>query len=721
MMRISALITVGLMAAATVGQSENLTLEQLLDQDDTPRLETYKTVDGKELRLHVYTPEGHKQTDKRPAILVIHGGGWGNPGPFHVAHLCRYLAGRGMVAVNVEYRLVGKDTDVRIADCMADCADALAYVRKQAGTLGIDPSRIAVAGDSAGGHLAAALALAMGTKAPANAAILYNPVLDLADTAWMAQHQGVAALPDSPPDETWQDRAKRVSPTAFVGPDLPPMLLIHGVKDACVPIKQADAFARQVQKFKNPIQYERMPDWNHAFIVPNYGTEPQIVKTLQLTDTFLTSLGYLAGEPTIQPRWQPTAYYPLFDAQKQEGPHLKVRSFDFHDYPFLDGQWQGILTDSDNNTWFAISSHSGIHHGQVFRYSAEHDRVDHIADLGQVVGEKMLDLADGVPEGKIHSNMYEDGDLIYCATTDAHRLHDEFYTGGYWLTINRKTGKITPLARSITEDGLLCAGYDHKNKLMYGHTNVKGLLTCFDPATGKEEILGFPWEGSKRPWPRGLVLMFAPNGKIYGGRPPRCSFWEYDPTTKTFRTFRPDMPVPDEIKQEPENTEKLEQWEQSAMHMATWNEQDGCFYFVRSFDEMLMRFYPPATGRKARVEALRTLRPTGLERLWGNRPAACTLVMHDRTVYYTPGTGWGGIAHLVGYNVDTGTYTDHGQIVASGNRQVAEVHSMSVGKDGTLYMVAFVYSVEAVDPVREYGQRGKYPFHPRLLIVNPED
>ncbi|MCZ7644595.1 MAG: hypothetical protein M5U26_04805 [Planctomycetota bacterium] len=463
-----------------------------------------------------------------------------------------------------------------------------------------------------------------------------------------------------------------------------------------------------------------MKGWNHAFVVPGYGSDAQVVETLRLTDAFLGGLGYLEGKPTLAERWAPPEYHDLFSAAELAKPNVKARSFTFEDFPYLDGQWQGIFTDSDGDTWFSISSHSGLHHAQVFRYRPSLDRVEHVADLGQVVGEKLAERSDSVPEGKIHSEMFQDGERILCATTDAHRLHEEVYTGGYWLSIERKTGKIENLGRTAAADGLLCAGYDHAQKLLYGHTNVKGLLTRFDPATRQEKVLGFPWEGSNRPWPRGLCLMFTGDGRVYGGRPPRNSFWEYDPATQAFRTFRPEQPDPEEIHEGCE-AKLREQWEGSSLHLARWDEADRCFYFVRSFDEMLCRFFPPEqAGGAGRVEALRRLRPPGLEMRYGNRAASCTLTIHRRTVYYTPNTGWGGVTGLVSYNLDTKAWTDHGPLRVEGRRRVCEVHSLSAGADGRLFMVAFVYSKPGIEPVRPYAMRDKYPFHPRFVIVDPK-
>lgn len=290
---------------------------------------------------------------------------------------------------------------------------------------------------------------------------------------------------------------------------------------------------------------------------------------------------------------------------------------------------------------------------------------------------------------------------------------------GYWLAIHRKSGRIENLGRTLTEDGLLCAGYDPVRKLMYGHTNVKGLLTCFDERTREERIIGFPHEGSPYPWPRGLTLMITKDGRIYGGRPPKCSFWEYDPATGMLRTFTVKQPIPMEIAAG--GTKKMrEQWDKSSIHLSHWSEDDGCFCVVRSFDEMLMRFTPPArAGGEARLEARGRLRPDGLEMRYELRAVSCTLVLHGRTVWYTPNTAWGGVTHLVSFDVDKRTLSHHGPIVVEGRRRVNEVHSMSVGRDGALYMVAFVFSVEGVDPVRPWAMRDKYPFHPRFVIIEP--
>ena len=119
MKRRLAIAWTGLLALATarVMSATEITVAQLKNLRTEPRKIVYKTADNVKLQVHLYAAEGRAPGEKRPAILMIHGGGWESPGPFHMAPHCRYFALRGLVAVNVEYRLAKKDSAVRIPDC----------------------------------------------------------------------------------------------------------------------------------------------------------------------------------------------------------------------------------------------------------------------------------------------------------------------------------------------------------------------------------------------------------------------------------------------------------------------------------------------------------------------------------------------------------------------------------------------------------------------------
>ena len=93
----------------------------------------------------------------RPCILHIHGGGFVMGSPNSLQQWHRRLAREsGCVIVSVDYRLA---PETRFPGALEDCYAALAWVHAEAASLGIDPGRIGVMGESAGGCLAAALAL----------------------------------------------------------------------------------------------------------------------------------------------------------------------------------------------------------------------------------------------------------------------------------------------------------------------------------------------------------------------------------------------------------------------------------------------------------------------------------------------------------------------------------------------------------------------------------
>jgi acetyl esterase len=106
------------------------------------------------LGLRVYTPPG---TGPFPLLVFFHGSGWVVCDLDTHDPLCRNLcAGTGCVVVSVDYRLAPEH---RFPAAPDDCLAATRWVAEHAAELGADPSRIAVAGDSSGGTLAAVTAL----------------------------------------------------------------------------------------------------------------------------------------------------------------------------------------------------------------------------------------------------------------------------------------------------------------------------------------------------------------------------------------------------------------------------------------------------------------------------------------------------------------------------------------------------------------------------------
>ena len=264
----------------------------------------YQTVGGRALHLHRFAPAGLAVGDSRPAVVWIHGGGWRGGSPEVFYPHARYFATRGAVGFSVEYRLISPEA-LTVADCVADCRAAVAYLRAHASELGVDPARIAVGGDSAGGHLAAALATLPATDAAArpNALLLYNPVLDLTEGNWtrfVEGGPGLAVKTTPPATPAALERARALSPLYHVGAGLPPVLLQHGQADQIVPASQAERFAAAAQAVGARCELVLLPGVAHAFVVPRYrATEAVVGEAVRGADRFLVSLGWLEGSPTL--------------------------------------------------------------------------------------------------------------------------------------------------------------------------------------------------------------------------------------------------------------------------------------------------------------------------------------------------------------------------------------------------------------------------------------
>lgn len=247
----------------------------------------YKTVGERELHLYAFLPQKLELTNS-PSLLCIHGGGWRGGEPRQFFPHCRYFALRGIPAFSIEYRLVSESAETTIHDCLSDCDDAVAFARAHAIELGLDSDRIAVMGDSAGGHLAASLGTLPYLTNHANAVINCNGIMDL-----MGKWIGIVPYKDP-------IVAESLSPLFNISSNTAPMLHIHSLADTTVDPIHAENMHAALTNSGIHSELHWLSGARHAFILPGYtATQEQIVEGINVSDRFLKSLGYLSGEPTI--------------------------------------------------------------------------------------------------------------------------------------------------------------------------------------------------------------------------------------------------------------------------------------------------------------------------------------------------------------------------------------------------------------------------------------
>jgi acetyl esterase len=279
-----------------------------VDQVDT---QTYKKVGDRELKVHIQKPADAKPGDSRPAIVFFHGGGWVSGLPKQFDEQCKYLITRGIVCIQPAYRLLNREDAKQPPDiCIQDAKSAMRWVRSHAKELGIDPNRVAAGGGSAGGHLAAFVGLADGIDDPqddktvsakANALVLFNPVFDNgAEGGWGTARVG--------------DRVKELSPAHNISSDDPPTVIFIGRNDRLIPTATVERFTANMKQASVRCDLHIYDGQGHGF----FNSNPLQTITLVEADKFLTSLGYLRGEPTIEAPPLPATGEQSADAAKKK-------------------------------------------------------------------------------------------------------------------------------------------------------------------------------------------------------------------------------------------------------------------------------------------------------------------------------------------------------------------------------------------------------------------
>ncbi len=196
---------------------------------------------GRDLVADVYTPEGIETP--APAVLMLYGGGWRRGDIKNLRERALTLAGHGFVVVASEYRLSGES---RWPAHIHDTKAAIRWLHANAETLGIDATKIAAVGFSAGAHLAL---LAAGTpgraefageggdagasEALAATAVFYAPVRFQMPGTKVSGGSPVDALAG---DDATEEETIAAGPIEYVTSEFPPTLLLSGSFDKMVPV-----------------------------------------------------------------------------------------------------------------------------------------------------------------------------------------------------------------------------------------------------------------------------------------------------------------------------------------------------------------------------------------------------------------------------------------------------------------------------------------------------
>ena len=209
----------------------------------------YGSADGVDLKLDLARPS--EGAGPFPVVLCIHGGAWITGSKAVYGPVLQMLAGAGYAAASIDYRLAPR---YKYPAQIDDVRLAAAYLRAHAAELNIDPSRMAVLGDSAGGHLA----LLLGLTEPRDRFRAVINLYGVSDVArWLPNPEGEQIEGMDAPTllekvygtrDRSSDVLRKASPLTYVTKGNPPVLTMHGDADPTVRIEQAQWLHEALRK-----------------------------------------------------------------------------------------------------------------------------------------------------------------------------------------------------------------------------------------------------------------------------------------------------------------------------------------------------------------------------------------------------------------------------------------------------------------------------------------
>lgn len=324
---------------------------------------------GRRMALRVY--QGKQADEAGPALVWFHGGGFVFGDLYTAGATCRAIASRtGAAVVAVDYGLVPEHSMEQARD---DCIAATHWVFEHAAEIGVDPARIAVGGDSAGGALAALVAHDLHHAHPQQrlvAQVLIYPATDLArpkpslddavpvltttHVAWLRAH--IARVSD--------DADPRLSPlrqSDFTR--LPPTVMVTAGFDPLLP--EGEDYARAVARAGVPVHLLHYPGQFHGFMSFDrvlVGAGDALDRVCRALNTVFAGGELAMGVERISVSFRRALQRPLWLKPSQRWNELAVTCLMFRSF------WQGRMATP---TGRQVTDSTGLLHYPADNRSAE--------------------------------------------------------------------------------------------------------------------------------------------------------------------------------------------------------------------------------------------------------------------------------------------------------------------------------------------------------------
>lgn len=239
--------------------------------DVTPDIE-YSSPGGESLKLDAHIPQGKGPF---PAVILVHGGGWtnGHKTVNFVQALFPVLDETGMAWFTIDYRLAPKHP---YPAARLDVEAAVRWVKQNAKKYRVNPKKIALMGESAGGHLVN-LVGAKNSVGVAAVVCFYGPI---EMEVFARKFEGKPATGGMKTfflideyDAAAKARLREASPHTYLNRKTPPFLVIHGTRDDAVPYEQAGLHVQLFRQRGIPVELITVQDGIHG--VMNWEKDPR--------------------------------------------------------------------------------------------------------------------------------------------------------------------------------------------------------------------------------------------------------------------------------------------------------------------------------------------------------------------------------------------------------------------------------------------------------------
>ena len=267
---------------------------------------TYKQVDGRKIKMDIYMPPASK-SEAAPVLYYVHGGGWaaGSKAKFGLPLMLpvfQQVAEKGFACVSINYRLSKKISGVLMRDCLTDAMDGMRFLKKHAERYGIDPDRIVVWGDSAGGQLAQMLTLADPDDFIGDVSLAGITVHPIAGMSWYGPTDFTDVdlfktdIEDRNPDRfsaritgteggyaEYPKAYEEMSPYYWIKKDSPPLLLVQGDTDATIPLAHAPHLKEKADKIGADVTMVIVENAGHNWRKAGGDPNPDLQEIQRLT------------------------------------------------------------------------------------------------------------------------------------------------------------------------------------------------------------------------------------------------------------------------------------------------------------------------------------------------------------------------------------------------------------------------------------------------------